>query len=94
MAQRASRKDREETVFNVGRTADIKDYVKNACKRFPNVAWAELRAKAVEAFKELEAKKTDLATEVTKDNSPELLAHEKASPTKIGSPESSYCCSE
>lgn len=59
ISKRASHKQREETVFNVGRTACIKDCVKNACKRFPQVAWVELGIEAVEALRELEAEKTD-----------------------------------
>lgn len=46
-------------VFNVGRMAGIKDCVKNACKMFPQVAWAELGTEAVEALKELEVEKAE-----------------------------------
>lgn len=57
LSQRASRKQREETVFNVGRMAGIKDCIKNACKKFPQVSWAEQGVEAVEALKDLEAEK-------------------------------------
>lgn len=53
----ASKKEREEKVFEVGRMVGIKDCAKNACKRFPEVAWAELGVEAVQALKELEVEK-------------------------------------
>lgn len=47
LSQRASRKQHEETGFNVGSMDGIKYCVKNAFKKFPQVAWAELGAEGV-----------------------------------------------
>lgn len=65
--------------------ACIKDCVKNACKKFPQVAWAELGVEAVEALKELEAEKADNAgldpqPEKTEDNIPDAQASKIVAP--------------